>query len=238
MDQPDEKPQKRTRAKSGEPKKPRTWVNKIKASKTKERFDQKTVKEQARERVREARKQAIIEALERSGKELKPYQNIGLKTGSYVFDLDRQTRFCEEFAKHGRKKQSADVAGVSIATIQRYLSADPIFKDMFAEAQATYRDHVAEEVYRRGVTGIEKPIIGGQFRDEIICYEKVYSDRLLELEAKRVDPGYRDRGNIDIAVKEGGVLVIANNKTSLDDWENKFKGTTKEEPIVIDVTSE
>lgn len=216
-------------------KKPRTWVNKIKASKSKERFDAKTKKEQERERVREARKAAIIEALEEQGKKLKPYQCIGLKTGSYVFDLDRQTRFCEEFAKHGRKKQAADSAGVSLATVQRYLSADPVFKDMVFEAQAVYRDHVAEEVYRRAIVGVDKVILGGQFKDEILGYEKVYSDRLLELEAKRVEPGYRDRGNIDIAVKEGGVLVIG-GQGNIDEWENKFKDSAKPEGKVIDVT--
>lgn len=223
------------------PKKERLYKNKIKASKTKAQFDAKTKREQERETIREARKQAIKEALERSGKELKPYQQIGLKTGSYVFDIDRQTRFCEEFAKHGRKKQAAMVAGVCLSTIQRYLSADPIFKDMVAEAMATYRDHVAEEVYRRGITGIDKAIIGGQFRDEIIGYERVYSDRLLELEAKRVDPGYRDKGSIDIAVKEGGVLVIGNNQGSIEEWENKFKDSTQGEQgkdKVIDVTAQ
>lgn len=218
-------------------KKPRTWNRKLKASMSKERFDAKTKREQEREVVREARKQAIKEALERTGKELKPYQQIGLKTGPYVFDLDRQQRFCQAYSRHGRKKQAAEEAGVSLATVQRYLSADPVFKDMFAEAAETYRDHIAEEVYRRAVTGIDKPIIGGQFRDEIIGHEKVYSDRLLELEAKRVDPSYRERGSgIDISVKEGGVLVIGTPQQSLDDWENKFKDVTKEDGNVIDVS--
>ena len=227
---PQNKP-KRTRAKKGEPKKPRTWVNKIKASKSLERFEAKTRKEQERERQREARKQAIIDALERTGKELKPYQQIGLKTGSYVFDLDVQARFCEEYAKHGRKKQAADVAGVSIHTVNRYLSADLVFKDMFSEAMATYRDHIAEEVYRRAVIGVDKMVLGGQFKDEILGYEKVYSDRLLEMEAKRVEPGYRDKGNIDIAVKEGGVLVINTQSASVEDWESQYK-----DEKVIDVT--
>ena len=210
-------------------KKPRTWVNQIKASKSLERFEAKTKREQERERVREARKQAIIDSIERTGKELKSYQTIGLKTGPYLFDLDAQARFCEEFAKHGRKKQAADVSGVSIHTINRYLSADPVFKDMVQESIATYRDHIAEEVYRRAVTGVDKMILGGQFKDEILGYEKVYSDRLLELEAKRVEPGYRDKGSIDIAVKEGGVLVI-NQTSSMEEWENQFKEK------VIDVT--
>lgn len=220
-------------------KKPRTWPRKTKVSMSKERFDAKTKKEQERELVREARKAAIIEALARQGKQLKPYQAIGLKNGSNSFDLDKQARFCEAYAKTGRKKHAADVAEISLNTIQRYLSADPIFKDMFHEAQSFYRDHIAEEVYRRAVEGVDKAIIGGQFRDEILGYEKIYSDRLLELEAKRVDPGYRDRGNIDIAVKEGGVLVIA-QPGSTDEWENKFKDHEKgqvEEAKVIDVTA-
>lgn len=217
--------------KKPEDKKPRTWVNKIKASKSLERFEAKTRKEQERERQREARKQAIKDALERTGKGLKPYQQIGLKTGPYAFDLDAQARFCQEFAKHGRKKQAADVAGVSIHTVNRYASADPVFRDMMAESIATYRDHIAEEVYRRAVVGVDKMILGGQFKDEILGYEKVYSDRLLELEAKRVEPGYRDKGSIDIAVKEGGVLVINQGASSIDDWENQFK-----EEKIIDVT--
>jgi hypothetical protein len=206
-----------------------------KRARMKAKFDAMTEKEQERELRQEARKTAILEAIERSGKPLKPYhQHIGLRNGPNLFDMDKQARFCEEYAKHGRKKQAADVVGVSLNTIQRYGSADPIFKEMLAEAQASYRDHVAEEVYRRAIIGVDKAHLGGQFKDEVVLVEKVYSDRLLELEAKRVDPAYRDRGSIDIAVKEGGVLVI--NQSNEGEWENKFKEAARPEPIDVTPT--
>lgn len=60
-----------------------------------------------------------------------------------------------------------------------------------------------------------------------------YSDRMLELEAKRTNPGYREKGSIDMNVK-GGILVVgaptpAEDTESLREEFNNPKGRTIEQ---------
>lgn len=56
-----------------------------------------------------------------------------------------------------------------------------------------------------------------------------YSDRLLELEAKRVDPAYRDKGQLDVNVG-GGILVVPGMAASDEEWRAKYGGKTIEQP--------
>lgn len=52
------------------------------------------------------------------------------------------------------------------------------------------------------------------------AFVRKYSDRMLELEAKRVDPGYREKGSIDMNVT-GGVLVVP-GMASEQEFERKY----------------
>lgn len=70
-----------------------------------------------------------------------------------------------------------------------------------ATAKQAYRDLVINEVRRRGINGVVK----AKWHDgRIVGHEIVYSDRLLELEAKRVEPGYRESGGVNVNVNTGG----------------------------------
>jgi hypothetical protein len=53
------------------------------------------------------------------------------------------------------------------------------------------------------------------------AFIRKYSDRMLELEAKRVDPGYREKGTIDMNVK-GGILVVPGMTTDAT-YEQRFR---------------
>lgn len=52
------------------------------------------------------------------------------------------------------------------------------------------------------------------------AFVRKYSDRMLELEAKRVDPTYRDKSQVDLNVT-GGLLVVPGTAPSQRDWENE-----------------
>ena len=41
------------------------------------------------------------------------------------------------------------------------------------------------------------------------AWERHYSDRMLELEAKRVDPSYRDKSSLDVSANHGGGVLVA-----------------------------
>jgi hypothetical protein len=146
--------------------------------------------------------------------------------GGPKFDLDAMQRFCEEYEKHNLVTKAAKAAGVSPSTVRLYLKTNPMFEEMVLEAKQVYRDKIVETVYERAVTGIEEPIIGGMGRDQVVAYKRIYSDRLLELEARRVEHGYRDKGGVEINTG-GGVLVVQAGNMDEGDWEKKYGALQK-----------
>lgn len=146
------------------------------------------------------------------------------------FSPDKWRIFCQHYAETGRQVESAKMAGVNSSTVFAYRKNNPDFAEMFAEAADEYKERIHREVYRRGVEGVEEEIYG---KEGLLGTKRVYSDRLLELEAKRVDPSYRDKGNqIDLAMT-GGVLVVRDRgEVKQSDWENEYNGAA-----VVDVES-
>lgn len=142
-------------------------------------------------------------------------------TGGTKFDLDAMRRFCEEYQKHNLVTKAAVCAGVSVSTVRTYLKTNPMFEEMVTEAKMVYRDKIVETVYERAVLGTDEPLIGGIARDQVVAYKRTYSDRLLELEAKRIEHGYRDKGGVEINTG-GGVLVVQAGNMSEAGWEEKY----------------
>ena len=149
-------------------------------------------------------------------------------TGGTKFDLDAMGRFCQVYSGSSLMTKAAKAAGVSVSTVRNYIKTNPMFQEMFEDAKMVYRDRIVETVVQRAVDGIEEPIIGGMARDQVVAYKRVYSDRLLELEAKRVEHGYRDKGGVEINTG-GGVLVVQAGNMDEGDWEKKY-GSMEAQP--------
>lgn len=147
----------------------------------------------------------------------------------YIFTPKVQTLFCEHLSILGRVTHAARAAGISPLTVRNMEKNNPEFAEMMAEAQMEYRDKIAAEVYRRAVEGWDVPIVGGQFKDQVVAHERKFSDRLLEMEAKRVDPGYREKQTVNVG-QQGGVIVISASPANKEDWRDSYNATP------IDVT--
>lgn len=148
--------------------------------------------------------------------------------GGSKFNKECMMRFCVEYQKHNLLTRAAKVVPeVSVHAIRHHMKNNPMFQVMIDEAKMIYRDKIVETVYQRAVEGVDEPIIGGMGRDQIITYKKVYSDRLLELEAKRVEHGYRDKGGLEINTG-GGVLVVQAGNMDQAGWEEKYGAMTQE----------
>ena len=141
--------------------------------------------------------------------------------GGYKLDLPMMEIFCTEFSKHSRISVAAKAVGVHVSTVRNMIKSNPLFAAMVDEAKEVYKDRILEAVYERAVNGIDEPIIGGVNRDSIVAYKKIYSDRLLELEAKRVEPSYRDKAGVEINTGKG-VLVVQGSGMSEADWSEKY----------------
>ncbi len=99
------------------------------------------------------------------------------------------------------------------------------------EAQGLYRDKVSRAVHNRAITGrLETQFHKGQF-----CgYIRKFSDRLLELQAKRYEPEYRDKNTLDVNVA-GGVLVV--NQDAVEDkdaWLDTMRKRRQIESTVVE----
>lgn len=153
------------------------------------------------------------------------------------FTDKRRETFLNDLRVLGRINDCARAAGVSPQTVRNHREDDAEFNALVEEALEDYADKVRAEVHRRALEGV--PIMkfhqglplmvpvrdeeGNEYVDEdgnpmLEPYvERVYSDRMLELLAKRVDPAFRDKSTVDMNVK-GGVLVVP-APMSADEWE-------------------
>lgn len=149
------------------------------------------------------------------------------------FDDNQKGVFLVHYARFGRKTQSAKAAGVVTQTVNNHMEADEEFSVCVMEAKQLYRDRIAEQAYRLAVDGIDEPVFGGRYRDEIVGYIKRFSTRILAMEMRRTDPEHRDKGILDINVKSG-VLVVS-GEMSLNKWREKYEGGEVIEGEVVSV---
>lgn len=143
-----------------------------------------------------------------------------MKTSRIKFDDDAKERFLQGYAEHGRMHDGAVAAGVTYSCVKNHLDNDPEFMQAFLEAKQAYRDRFLRHVQKMMFEGVEEPIIGGQFKDEVVAYKRVYPTNLIAMEMRRVEPEYKERTEVDMNV-QGGVLVVP-ARMSTEEWMAKF----------------
>ena len=144
-------------------------------------------------------------------------KRVGESRGSYKFDARARKRYLRELAATGRRAHAAKAAGVCCQTVKDYRDQHEEFEAEVDEAMNQYRDDVAAEVHRRGLLGVRREIY---YKGEVVGHELVFSDRMLELEAKRHIPEYRDKQQVDMNVG-GGVMVVPGMNPN---WEEEYGG--------------
>lgn len=135
------------------------------------------------------------------------------------FDDAAKELFLAEYAKNARMGDSARAAGVTPPTVRRHLESDTDFAEACLAAEHEYRDRLIahhQNLVFEGTTKTSYDRTGN-----IVSEEKIYPIRLIELELKKHDEGYRDKREVDMKVS-GGVLVAPAEMSSIADWEAKF----------------
>ena len=131
----------------------------------------------------------------------------------------RQEAFLKNLAQHGRIMDSCRVAGVSVSSVRRLRDTDPDFDEACIEAVQTYTDRLIAHHQNLVFEGTTKTTYDRQ--GNVVNQEQVFPVRLIELELKKQDEGYRDKREMNMKVS-GGVLVAPADVGSIDDWEAKF----------------
>ncbi|WP_326525576.1 hypothetical protein [Sphingomonas sp.] len=118
---------------------------------------------------------------------------------------ERKAAFIAELARHGIANRAARAASPHSASATGCLSTfaderqrDPEFALAWGEAIEEARAEVEHEIYRRSTEGVDEPVYGGKYREQVVGTVRKYSDRLLELRARALLPAYRDAAALNV----------------------------------------
>lgn len=154
------------------------------------------------------------------------------------FTAERKLRFLEKFRETGFQVISAEYAGVADRTVRYAMVSDPEFAEAYREAKDYHTESVIEAtMIKRAVEGVSEPLIGGQFKDQIITHVQKYSDACLLALARSRKAEYNKGAGEDGpggasggGGRGGGVLVVPAAPHTIVEWETLFgekaRGTT------------
>lgn len=111
-------------------------------------------------------------------------------------------RYIKMLAKSSGPRSAAEKCGIGYRTTKRWRATDPEFARQEVEASARYLEKLEIEADRRGVDGVDEPIMHD---GEVVHHKKKYSDQLLMFRLKKLDPSYRD--SRDAGEKQGPTTV-------------------------------
>ena len=138
-----------------------------------------------------------------------------LRTRRIKFDDGAKQIYLGEYAKHGRKMDAANTAGVSITCVINHLDNDPEFLEAYEEATASYRDRFVGHAMGLAMNGVSEKSYDaktGNLTRELIRYPIP----LIQMELKRIDSSYKENAPV-LSESIGGVLV-APAKTTPEEW--------------------
>jgi hypothetical protein len=138
-----------------------------------------------------------------------------LQASKIGFDDTRKGIYLRHLSEFGRKMQAARCAGVSANCVLDHYNNDSEFAAAVEEALKDYADRVQALAWKL-MEGVKKPIVGGKFKDEIITHEIVHATNLLAMEMKKTNPEYKDRSEVDLNQKGGGLIVVPAGVTPED----------------------
>ena len=96
------------------------------------------------------------------------------------FNDETKREYLRVLAVTGRKAFSAASVGISTCVVFKAQRDDKIFAYAMGDALEYFQDILKAEMYRRGITGFKRQVIGGKERNQIIEITD-YSDKAMEL---------------------------------------------------------
>lgn len=112
------------------------------------------------------------------------------------WDIDMMLSICEEFSKHGRFGDACRSIGVTKQAGQKKREADSVFDAMIRGAWEDFRERTIANVQEFAWQGKTEPIM---HQGSIVGARKVWFPRMMELEARRVVPEYREKTSVELS---------------------------------------
>jgi len=83
-------------------------------------------------------------------------------------------------------------------------------------AKKMYAERISATIHNRAIEGWREPVY---YMGEVVGYTRKYSDKLILAQAKRFEPEYKEKTEIDHKVSVAGVLVVSNNpQQTTEEW--------------------
>ncbi len=140
-------------------------------------------------------------------------------TARLKFTPAMRKHYLELFEKCGLVTHCARAVGITSETVRKHREKDPEFNEACDRAYGVMQERIEREILRRGVEGVLEPVF---YQGMIVGHKLMYSDRMLELHAKRHMPEYREKSTVDMNVT-GGVLVVPQLPESEREWEDRHR---------------
>jgi hypothetical protein len=119
--------------------------------------------------------------------------------------IERKAAFLAELSRHGIATRAARAASPHsespsgcLSTFKDARANDPEFAAAWDNAVDFARSEIEHEIYRRAQEGVDEPVYGGRYKEEVVGTVRRYSDRLLELRARAMLPAYRDAAALNV----------------------------------------
>jgi hypothetical protein len=127
------------------------------------------------------------------------YKNLKWDKDTMMMD------YLDALAQYGHLGRAADVVGCDPREIRYARRDDPHFDALCVAAMEKFNAHIHEIAYDRAVNGVQVPIIGGRFRDEVVAFETRYSDSLLRAFLLKTNPEFAETKKIEVS---GGIELV------------------------------
>tara|TARA_R110000796_G_scaffold41179_2_gene101966 strand:+ start:15326 stop:15829 length:504 start_codon:yes stop_codon:yes gene_type:complete len=112
-----------------------------------------------------------------------------------LFTQERRDKYLAALEQDGEHTFARIEVGITAQTIRQHRAKDVEFDQACEDAQQRYRKRFVDELVRRGVDGVEKPVF---HEGMIVGHVTEYSDRLLLEHLKVVDKRYRNQLDLEV----------------------------------------
>ena len=117
--------------------------------------------------------------------------------------------FLKKLSELGNAEAAARCTNYTRAGFSYRKKQDPDFAKAWEDAMEVAVDKWEEEVIRRGVHGVEKPVL---YQGKVVGAIKEYSDRMLELLMSAHRPEKYGKNRVEMTGKDGKPLFNEHNK--------------------------
>lgn len=146
-------------------------------------------------------------------------------------------KFLEAYRECGIIVKAALAANLSYSSIANLRKSDPDFESEMEQAKQMWIAEKLDGPLREiGIDGIKEPIFSPK-TGQLLGHKRVIHAQVTLAYARKFDPAYRDKQELDVN-HTGGVLVVTAPARDVADWQSRFGSEKRRDVIDVDSAPE